>query len=78
MSWNKQGVEGALSGETQVSLALRLAKLKLLKMNMRTKATATDLTVLALRREGTGWLGNGVVKKSPSETGAGKKICEVG
>lgn len=79
MSLNKQGVEGALSGEIQVSLALnRLAKLRLLKTKMRTKGAATDLTILALEREGTGWLGSGVVKKSPSERGAGRKVCKVG
>lgn len=63
----------------EVSLALnRLAKLRLPKIKRRTKRSATHLTTLTLGREGTGWLGNSVVKKSPSERGAGRKDCKVG
>lgn len=79
MSLNKQGAEGAFSAEIQVSLALnRLAKLRLLKIKIRTKESATDLTILALGREGTDWLGNSVVEKSPSEGDAGRKVFKVG
>lgn len=56
MSSNKQGVEGALSGEIHISSALsRLAKLRFLKITRRTKRAATDLITLALGREQKSW-----------------------
>lgn len=54
------------------------ASLRVLEIKMGSKGTATDLKVLDLGREGTGWLGNGAVTKSPSEIGAGRMICKLG
>lgn len=56
MSSSKKGVEGALSGEIHISSALsRLAKLRFLKIKMRTRGAATDLVSLALGREQDSW-----------------------
>lgn len=56
MSSSKQGVEGALGGEIHISSALsRLAKLRFLKIKMRTRGAATDLVSLALGREQDSW-----------------------
>lgn len=74
MSSNKQGAEGALSGETHISSALsRLAKLRFLEFK-RTKGAATDLTTLGRTEQ----LGNDAVKESPPEVGAGRKVLKVG
>lgn len=56
----------------------KYASLRVLEIKMGSKGTATDLTVLDLGRERTGWLGNGAVTKSSSEIGAGRMICKLG
>lgn len=56
MSSNKQGVEGALSGEIHISSVLsRLAKLRFLKIERRTKGAAADLITLAVGRAQNSW-----------------------
>lgn len=49
MSSNKQGVEGAVSGEIHISSALRRwAELRFLKIKRSTKGAAADLKPLPL------------------------------